>query len=186
MVKMRSLSASMRAQAFDTGSGFLSSGLALAAARRRSRPVDSSSVSVVGPPTGAAFLRSICGPGLTGRPAARSSISLPKLSARQVLVGVGADLDERRVDAGAEALDLLPGKRAVRGEMMLLVMDAVAADILEVVRAAQPARRRPADLHVRDAADRLEMEHGVEGGDLEHADARPCRASRRRRGSPAR
>ena len=40
---------------------------------------------------------------------------------RQVLVGVGADLHHRRVHAGAEALDLLPGESAVGREVMRLV-----------------------------------------------------------------
>ena len=54
--------------------------------------------------------------------------------------------------------------------MELLVIDLLAADLLEVVGAAQPARRRAAHLEMRDPAHRLEVEHRVEGRDLEHAD----------------
>ena len=90
--------------------------------------------------------RSICGPGFTGRPAARSSSSALEALRGQVLVGVVADLDQRRVDAGAEALDLLPRERAVGGEVMLVVVDAVPADVLQVVRrraASRASCRRP-------------------------------------------
>src|SRR5262249_15840150 len=73
-------------------------------------------------------------------------------------------------DAGAEALDLDPGELPVRGDVLLLA-DAAAAHCLEVLGAAQHARRRPAQLHIG-AADRREVEHRVEGRDFERTDVR--------------
>ena len=52
------------------------------------------------------------------------------------------------------------------------MVDAPVADLEDALGAAQQARRRAADLHVRLAADRLQQEHGVEGRDLERADVR--------------
>ena len=104
----------------------------------------------------------------------RSKASSSRLEAlrRQILVGVLRDLDHRRVHAGAQALDLLPGERAVGGTVMRLVVDAVAADLDQLARPAQHAGRRAADLDMRVRADRLQVEHRVEGRDLEHADQR--------------
>jgi hypothetical protein len=53
-----------------------------------------------------------------------------------------------------------------------LFVNALLAHLEQRVRAAQHARRRAAHLHMRLPADRREQEHGVEGRDLEHADAR--------------
>ena len=155
-----------------------------AAARRRSRRT-AISVSDVGPRDRHRRLPPVLRAGL-GRLAALESVEqrLENLR-RQVLVGVLRHLDHRRVHAGAEALDLLPGEIAVGGDVMLIVMDALAADVDQVARAAQHAGRRAADLDVRLRADRLEMEHRVEGRDLEHADLRHAEHRRRRPRSPA-
>jgi hypothetical protein len=51
-----------------------------------------------------------------------------------------------------------------------LVMDAVLADVDQILGAAQAARRGAADLDVGLLADRCELEHRVEGRDLQHAD----------------
>ena len=83
---------------------------------------------------------------------------------RQVFVIILVDLSHWCVDASAEALDLRPGKKSVRGDLVRLT-DQSAARILDRVSASEPARRRAADLHVV-AADRRQIEHGVEGCDL--------------------
>ena len=88
----------------------------------------------------------------------------------EVFVIVIVDLHHRRVAAGAEALDLDPGKRAVSGDMVLHA-DALLADFLDVVGAAQHAGRRAAELHMM-APDRRQVEHRIEGRDFEHAHQR--------------
>src|SRR5712671_2673007 len=90
----------------------------------------------------------------------------------QVLVGILADLDNRGVDAGAQAFDLLPGEIAVGGYVKGLMVDAPLANLLKLLAAAQQARRRAAPLDVGFATSRLEQEHGVEGCDFEHPDRR--------------
>src|SRR6516225_9228938 len=97
---------------------------------------------------------------------------LAKAFLGQVLVGVFPDQHHRRVHAGAQALDLLPAEIAVLGEVKLIVMDAALAELDDVGRAAQAARRGTADLDVGLLADRRELEHRVEGRNLEHADVR--------------
>ena len=124
------------------------------------------------PPTGAENWRPFCEPGFGVSPRAMASSTFSKVFGREVLVGVAADLHHRRVDAGAEALDLLPGEIAVGGDVELLVVDAPLADLFDLLAAAQQAGRRAAPLDVGLAADRLELEHRVEGRDLEHADLR--------------
>ena len=128
--------------------------------------------SVVGPPTGADNCRSICGPGFTGLPLGEAVEHLLEAFRGQVLVGVVPDQHHRRVHAGAEALDLLPGEIAVRRDVQRIVVDALVADLEQRLGAAQHARRGAADLDVRLLADRREQEHGVEGRDLERADVR--------------
>src|SRR5207249_1742026 len=66
---------------------------------------------------------------------------------RQVLVIVGVDLHHRGVDARAQALDLDPRELAVGGNVVLLA-DAPPADRLEVLGAAQHARRGAAQLDI--------------------------------------
>ena len=87
---------------------------------------------------------------------------------REVLVIVLVDLRHGRVDASAEAFDLGPGEQPVRRHVARLA-DQLAAGVLDLVGASQPARRRAADLHVI-AADRRQIEHRVEGRDLVDAD----------------
>ena len=91
---------------------------------------------------------------------------------RQVLVGVLEDLHHGRVDAGTEALDLFPREVAVGRQLVRMGRDLRLADPDQVFRAAQLARRRAADLDMRLLADRGQLEHRVEGRDLEHADVR--------------
>ena len=140
--------------------------------------------NVVGPPTGADNCRSICGPGFGLRPSAKPSSTFSKLSRRQVLVGVVPDQHHRRVDAGAEALDLLPGEIAVGRDVERIVMDAPLADVEDRFRAAQHAGRGAADLHVGLLPARLQQEHGVEGRDFERADMRHAEHLADVRGSP--
>ena len=65
------------------------------------------------PPIGAENCRSICGPGF-GRLAGGEVVEqLLEALGGQVLVGSRSDLHHRRVHAGAEALDLVPGELAV-------------------------------------------------------------------------
>jgi hypothetical protein len=91
---------------------------------------------------------------------------------RQVLVVILADLGHRRVGAGAEALDLFPRELAVGAELMRLRRDLVAADADQVLRPADHAGRGAADLDMRDGAHGGELEHEVEGRDLERPDMR--------------
>ena len=128
------------------------------------------SVSVVSPPIGAEICRSICGPGFGVLPRGQFVENARQTLGRQVLVIIGIDLHHRRVDAGAEALDLGPGERAIGGDVVL-VTDHAVQDGLQLPRAAQHARRGAAELHVK-AADRRQIEHGVEGRHFEHADFR--------------
>ena len=89
---------------------------------------------------------------------------------RQIFVIIVVDLHHRRVAAGAETLNLDPGELAVRRDVAL-VADLALADRLDVLRPGQHARRGAAELHVM-PAHRLEVEHRVEGRDLERADKR--------------
>src|SRR3954463_3354472 len=73
---------------------------------------------------------------------------------RQILIGVLADQHHRRIHAGTEALHLFPAEIAVLGLMEGLVMDAVLADVDQILGAAQAARRGAADLDVGLLADR--------------------------------
>src|SRR3954469_17479771 len=51
----------------------------------------------------------------------------------QVLIGVLADQHHRRIHAGPEALDLFPAEIAVLGEMEGLVVDAVLANVDQIL-----------------------------------------------------
>src|ERR1019366_10335261 len=66
----------------------------------------------------------------------------------QILVGILPDQNHRRIDAGAETLDLFPAEIAILGKMKGIVMDAALADVDDIAGAAQPARRGAADLDV--------------------------------------
>ena len=86
----------------------------------------------------------------------------------QVLVVQLVDLHHRRVAAGAQALDLQPAEHPVVAHL------AHGADTplqhgFDIVRSGQHAGRRAAQLD-EVAADRLEVEHRVEGRDLQHPD----------------
>src|SRR5262245_25419579 len=95
---------------------------------------------------------------------------------REVLVVVVVDLRHRRVHAGAQALDLDPGQLAVGGHVLLFA-DAVMAEPDQLVGAAQHAGRGATELDVK-FSDRLQVEHGVEGRDLESADVRHAKQVR--------
>src|SRR5262249_26869127 len=73
----------------------------------------------------------------------------------EVLIGVATDLDHRGVDAGPQALDLLPGEIAVGRHVEGLRVDAPLADSSDLLAAAQQARRRAAPLDMGFAANRL-------------------------------
>src|SRR5918993_1661347 len=88
----------------------------------------------------------------------------------EVLVIIVVDLDHWRIRAGAEALDLGQREQAVFGRVSL-PESAQLASAQHVIRSAQHARRRSAHLYM-EAADRRQVEHGVEGRDLEHVDRR--------------
>src|SRR5262249_25645548 len=80
------------------------------------------------------------------------------------------DLRPRPGGAPAEALDLDPRQLTVGGNA-LLGSDPLVTDLDDLVRPAQQARRRAAELDV-EFSDRLQIEHGVEGRDFERADLR--------------
>ena len=90
----------------------------------------------------------------------------------QILIGILEDHHHWRVHAGALALDLFPGQRARLVAMERLGVDVPLAHRLQILGAAQHARRRAAYLDMRTGADRGQHELGVEGGDLQHADQR--------------
>ena len=94
----------------------------------------------------------------------------------EILVVIEIDLRDRRVHAGAETLDLDPRQLAVRGDVQLLA-DPVVAELDQLVRPAQHARRGAAELDM-ELSDRLQIEHGVEGRDFERADLRHAEKGR--------
>src|SRR3954465_15099042 len=87
----------------------------------------------------------------------------------EVLVEIVVDLDHRSVHAAAEALDLLDAERDAVGRGL--------AGLHDGLRAAQPARRRGANLQ-QIPTPRLELEHRVEGRDLVDADRRHIEQAR--------
>ena len=89
----------------------------------------------------------------------------------QVFVEIVVDLEDRRVDAGAETFDLDQRELAVRGAFATADAELLLAGSDDVVRAAQPARRRRTGLQ-KPAPDRPQIEHRVEGRDLVDADRR--------------
>ena len=117
---------------------------------------------------------SACGPRRS------SSSTFSKLSRGQILVGVVPDQHHRRVDAGAEALDLLPGEIAVGGDVQRIVMDAALADVEDRLRAAQHAGRGAADLHVRLASRTAAAGTWCRRSRPRARGCAPCRACRRR------
>src|SRR3954451_4945112 len=81
----------------------------------------------------------------------------------EILVSIAPDQHHGCIDAGAKTLDFLPTEVAVSGEMKVIVMNAALAHLDDVGGAAQPAGGGAADLDVGLPADRLQLEHGVEG-----------------------
>src|SRR3990170_7221214 len=73
-------------------------------------------------------------PGLRRRALGEAVEHFLKTFRRQILVGVAPDQHHRRVDAGAEALDFLPGEIAVGGELKRLLVDAPATELYQLVR----------------------------------------------------
>ena len=88
----------------------------------------------------------------------------------EILVVILADLRHRRVGAGPETLDLFPRELAVGGDLVCLRRDLVLADRHQILGTADHAGRSAADLHMCHRAHRLQLEHEVEGRDLEHPD----------------
>src|SRR3954449_5914979 len=84
------------------------------------------------------------------------------LRAVEVLVIIVVDLQDRRVDAGAEALDLDQREQPIRGRFADADPELAFAGGDNLLRTAQPARRRRADLQ-EPAPDRTQIEHRVEG-----------------------
>ena len=130
----------------------------------------SRSRSAVSPKSAPEKMRSICGPVLTSRPRRVEGVDdLAQALGRQILVGILEDHHHRRVDAGAKALDLFPGKRAGRIEMELVVVDlrwqtSISSSEPRSMQGVVPQTWTWA------RADRLQLELRVEGRDLEHAD----------------
>src|ERR1700722_18576614 len=115
-------------------------------------------------------LTAILRPGLRKIAGGKAVQHLAEVFLAQVLVGITPDQHHRRVDARAKALDLFPAEIAILGEMEGFVMDAALAHLDNVTGAAQPARRGAADLDVGLLADRLQLEHRVEGRYLQSSD----------------
>src|SRR6185437_10441334 len=89
----------------------------------------------------------------------------------EVLVEIVVDLDDRRVDAGAQAFDLGQRELAVGRGLADGDAEALLAGRNHITGAPEPAWRRRADLEEM-LADRAQIEHRVEGGDLVDADMR--------------
>ncbi len=87
----------------------------------------------------------------------------------EVFVEILADLEHRRVHTGAKAFDFHPRKLAVCGNRVLRRRDVLFAGGNHIIRTAQPARRRRANLHQM-IAHRLEIEHRVKRRHFQHAD----------------
>ena len=87
---------------------------------------------------------------------------------RQALVVVVVHLDHRSVGAGPEALNLEEGEESVLGRFAVLNAQVVGDSLFDVLRTADHARRRAAQLD-EVLAHLGAVEHGVEGGHLVHA-----------------
>src|ERR1700722_9999349 len=84
----------------------------------------------------------------------------------QIFVGILPDQHHRRIHAGAETLDLFPAEIPILREMKGIMMDTALAHLDDIGGAAQPAWGGAADLDMGLLADRLQLEHGVEGRNL--------------------
>ena len=98
------------------------------------------------PPAGAEPWRPVSEPSGGVSPRASASISFSVDGAVEVLVEIVVDLQDRRVDAGAEALDLDQRELSVGRGLADPDAELLLAGRDDFVRAAQPARRRRADL----------------------------------------
>ena len=96
-------------------------------------------VSVVGPPSGAEVCRPVIEPGVGRSPRRSASSSASVRSRVQVFVEIVVDLQDRRVDAGAEAFDLGHGELPV-GAGLAAALDA--GDLAAGLR--RPRRSRAA------------------------------------------
>src|SRR5579871_206353 len=83
----------------------------------------------------------------------------------QVLVEIVVDLDHWRVDAATQALDLDQGEVPVGCGFLEADPEFAPAGLGQLVGAAQPAGRGPANLEKVPTHGR-QIEHAVEGGDL--------------------
>ena len=144
---------------------------AVLVAQHRSTPPRRASSSVVGPPSGAEPWRPFCEPGLRLLAARAAPRAAPRALGVEVLVEVVVDLDHRRVDAGAQALDLGQREHAVGGGLARGRCRACSCRPPSARRSRAASTAWSADLQVI-AADRLQVEHGVEGRDLVDADRR--------------
>ena len=80
-------------------------------------------------------------------------------------------LNHRRVAARTEAFDFDHREQAILAGFTETASGNLFRRFAQIVRTTQPARCRAAQLD-EVLADRFEVEHGVEGCDLEHADFR--------------
>src|SRR5215469_11186560 len=83
----------------------------------------------------------------------------------EIFVKIVIDLQDRRVDAGAETLDFHQCEESILRGAADADAKLVFARADHVVRTAQPARGRRAGLQ-QVAPDRTQVEHGVKGRDL--------------------
>ena len=88
----------------------------------------------------------------------------------QVFIIIIVDLHHRRIATGTQAFHLQPREIAIRADNPLLA-NLLAANFLDRFRATQGARRRATKLHEM-LAHRLQIEHGIKGGNFHHPDHR--------------
>src|SRR6266436_5620564 len=106
-----------------------------------------------------------------GRPGAQRVQQHLGRRAVEILVNVVVDLKDRRVDAGAETLDLDERKETVRRGPADADAKLTLARADHLIRAAQPARGRRARLE-QIASNWSQVEHRVKGCDLINPDRR--------------
>jgi hypothetical protein len=117
-----------------------------------------------------------CVPALGVSPRASASRIVSRRSVGQILVIVVVDLHHRRRRAIAHAFDLGEAPETIVADVPGLHA-ALVTGRDQIVRTAQHAGRRAADLHVI-AAHGDQIVHGVEGRDLDHADDRHVEIAR--------
>ncbi len=98
---------------------------------------------------------------------------------RQILIVIVIDLHHRRIDTGAQTLDLHEREQPVLGRLSGVDVEIVLDGLDDGVAAtaAQHAGRGGADLQV-ELADRVPVVHGVEGGHLVDAHGRHLQQAR--------